>query len=108
MAKILESNHQNYLNIERDYNKVIYNYNNITHHSTRYKSIFLFYHNTQALSEIVKSNCKRKFSGINKNAYKLNVGQKILLNPKFLVNGNNFISNKLKILNYLQISWRNC
>ena len=29
-------------------------------------------------------------------AFKLNVGQKILLNPKFLVSGNNLISNKIK------------
>ena len=43
MTKIFECN---YLNIKRDYNKVIYNYNNLTHYSTRYKPIFLFYHNT--------------------------------------------------------------
>ena len=73
MAKILECKHYSYLNIERDYNKFIYDYNNLTSHSTRYKPIFLFYHNTEALTENVKSNCKRKFSGINKNALKLNV-----------------------------------
>ena len=71
-------------------------YNNLIHHSTKFKPIFLFYHNTEELSEIVESNCKKKFSDINNNAFKLNVGEKILLNPKFLVSGNNIISNKVK------------
>ncbi len=31
-----------------------------------------------------------------KNAFILNVGKKILLNPKFLVSGNNIISYKVK------------
>ena len=96
IAKILEDSQYDYLNIERDYKKIIYNYNNLIHHSTKYKPIFLFYHNTEALSEIVKNNCKRKFSSVNKNASKFNVGEKILLNPKFLVSGNNLISNKVK------------
>jgi len=67
----------------------------LTHHSTKYKPIFLFYHYSEDLSEIVKNNCQKKFSGVNKKAFKLNVGQKILLNPKFLVSGNNLISNKI-------------
>ena len=49
--------------------------------------------NTEAISEIVKNNCRKIFGGINKNAFKINVRQKILLNPKFLVRGNNLISN---------------
>ena len=64
-AKILETNNYNYLNIESDYNKVIYNYNNLTHHSTKYKPIFLFYNYSEDLSQIVKNNCQKKFSGVN-------------------------------------------
>lgn len=103
IAKILESNHYDYINIERNYNKVIYNYNNLAHHSTKYKPIYLFYQNTEALSEIVYNNCKRKFNAVNKNASIFNAGQIILLNPTFLVSGNNLISNKVK---KGKISWK--
>ena len=49
IAKILESNHYIYLNIERDYNKVIDNHNNLNNDIIKYKPIYLFYHNVKAL-----------------------------------------------------------
>ena len=48
------------------------------------------------MSDIVKNNCKKKFKNVNNNAFNFNVGDKILLNPKFLISGNNIISNKIK------------
>ena len=39
---ILENDNYNYYNLENDYKKIIFNYNNIIHSSTKFKPIFYF------------------------------------------------------------------
>ena len=39
---ILENDNYNYYNLENDYKKIIFNYNNIVHSSTKFKHIFYF------------------------------------------------------------------
>lgn len=82
--------------MENDYQKIIYDYNNIEHHSTKYKPIYLFYNNTEDISIKVQQNCKSKFKNVNKNYYSLSVGSKVLLNPKFIKYGNMISINKVK------------
>ena len=93
---ILDNKNYNYENLENDYQKIIYDYNNIEHHSTKYKPIFLFYNNTEDISIKVEQNCKSKFKHVNKNYNSLKVGDKVLLNPKFIKNGNMITFNKVK------------
>ena len=41
------------------------------------------------------NNCKKKFKNVNLKVFNFNVGDKILLNPKFLINGDTILSNKV-------------
>lgn len=45
IPKLLDNTHYDFNNIERDYQKTIYNYNNIKHSRASYKPSLLFYNN---------------------------------------------------------------
>lgn len=64
---ILEAKNYNYKNLENDFQRIIYNYNNLEHHSAKNKSMFLFYNNSDEISNKIKQNCKLKFKNVNKN-----------------------------------------
>ena len=74
----------------------MFNLINIIHSSTKFKPIYLFFNNTEELSNKIKNNCSIKFKNINQNAYMYKEGDKVLLNPKFLIKGNTLIYNKIK------------
>ena len=61
----------------------MFNLINIIHSSTKFKPIYLFFNNTEELSNKIKNNCSMKLD-------------KVLLNPKFLIKGNTLIYNKIK------------
>ena len=92
LSIILDVKNYNY-NIENDYTIIIYKYNNIIHASTKYKPLFLFYNHSEIIKENVHNNCKKKFKNVYLKAFTFNVGDKIVLNPKFLISGDNIISN---------------
>lgn len=96
ISLILDNKNYNFENLENDYQKIIYDYNNIEHHSTQYKPIFLFYNNSEEIANKVQENCKLKFKNVNKNYSNFSDGTKVLLNPKFIKNGNMLSFNKVK------------
>ena len=51
----------------------------------------MFFNNTEELSKY-----SIKYKNINRNEYMYKEGDKVLLNPKFLIKGNTLIYNKIK------------
>ena len=96
----LKLDKNNNFNLERDFNYVVYNYNNIIHNTTGYKPIEIFYTSSDGSLERVFENTLNSFKNLNLNKSIFDIYEKVLL-------CNNFIINKSKSTGNIKYLIRN-